>query len=161
MPRVRVPSRLGGRSGGEVGTTYISLILEVCAPLHHMMDQVGHEDSRTTLEIYAHVQKRVSRPQVKRAFEELLARTDVGELGVPAEAREKMSPQPPNGRSKPPGGPPDYRVVHTRTIDPPRMTSTSLITRDKPRISRAFPNGHGWFRTTDLSRVKRYCNGMN
>jgi predicted thioredoxin/glutaredoxin len=39
------------------------------------------------------VQKRVSRPQVKRAFEELLARTDVGELGVPAEPREKMSHQ--------------------------------------------------------------------
>ena len=73
--------------------TYISLMLEAGAPLHYVMDQVGHEDSKTTLEIYAHVQKRVSRPQVKRAFEELLARTDVGELGVPAEAREKMSHQ--------------------------------------------------------------------
>jgi integrase len=73
--------------------TYISLMLEAGAPLHYVMDQVGHEDSKTTLEIYAHVQKRVSRPQVKRAFEELLARTDVGELGVPAEPREKMSHQ--------------------------------------------------------------------
>jgi integrase len=73
--------------------TYISLMLEAGAPLHYVMDQVGHEDSKTTLEIYAHVQKRVSRPQVKRAFEELLARTDVGELGVPAEARDKMSHQ--------------------------------------------------------------------
>jgi integrase len=73
--------------------TYISLMLEAGAPLHYVMDQVGHEDSKTTLEIYAQVQKRVSRPQVKRAFEELLARSDLGEPGVPAEAREKMSPQ--------------------------------------------------------------------
>jgi integrase len=77
--------------------TYISLMLEAGAPLHYVMDQVGHEDSKTTLEIYAHVQKRVSRPQVKRAFEELLARTDVGELGVAAEAREKMSDQTAEG----------------------------------------------------------------
>jgi hypothetical protein len=28
-------------------------------------------------------------------------------------------------------------------------------TRKKAPISRAFSNGHGWFRTTDLSRVKR------
>jgi integrase len=71
--------------------TYISLMLEAGAPLYYVMDQVGHEDSKTTLEIYALVQKRVSRPQVKRAFEELLARTDVGQLGVPAEPRQKMS----------------------------------------------------------------------
>ncbi len=73
--------------------TYISLMLEAGAPLHYVMDQVGHEDSKTTLEIYAHVQKRISRPQVKRAFEELLARTDVGELSVPPDAREKMPRQ--------------------------------------------------------------------
>ena len=55
--------------------TYISLMLEAGAPLHYVMDQVGHEDSKTTLEIYAKVQKRLSRPQVKRAFEALLAGT--------------------------------------------------------------------------------------
>lgn len=73
--------------------TYISLMLEAGAPLHYVMDQVGHEDAKTTVEIHAYVQKRVSRPQVKRAFEELLARTDVGGPGVPAEAREKTSHQ--------------------------------------------------------------------
>jgi integrase len=41
--------------------TYISLMLEAGAPLHYVMSQVGHEDSKTTLEIYAHVQKRISR----------------------------------------------------------------------------------------------------
>ena len=71
--------------------TYISLMLEAGAPLHYVMDQVGHEDSKTTLEIYAQVQKRVSRPQVRRAFEELLARTDVGELGAPADIRPRVS----------------------------------------------------------------------
>ena len=57
------------------------------------MDQVGHEDSKTTLEVYAQVQKRLSRPQVKRAFEALLAGTDLGSPGIPAEGREKMSRQ--------------------------------------------------------------------
>jgi hypothetical protein len=37
------------------------------------MDQVGHQDSKTTLEIYAQVQKRVSRTKVHLAFDELLA----------------------------------------------------------------------------------------
>jgi hypothetical protein len=35
-------------------------------------DQVGHADSKTTLEIYAQVQKRVSRKNVHAAFDELL-----------------------------------------------------------------------------------------
>ena len=41
--------------------THISLMLEAGAPLPYVMDQVGHADSKTTLEIYAQVQKRVSR----------------------------------------------------------------------------------------------------
>ncbi len=55
-----------------------------------VMDQVGHEDSKTTLEIYALVQKRLSRPEVKRRFEELLAGSDFGDPGFPAEGRGKM-----------------------------------------------------------------------
>jgi hypothetical protein len=35
------------------------------------------------------------------------------------------------------------------------MTSNSLITRKRAPIYRAFLNGHGWARTSDLSRVKR------
>ena len=53
--------------------TYISLMLEAGAPLPYVMDQVGHLDSKTTLEIYAQVQKRVSRTKVHLAFDELLA----------------------------------------------------------------------------------------
>jgi hypothetical protein len=66
-------------------------MLEAGAPLHFVMDQVGHKDSKTALEIDAPVQKRVSRPQVKRAFEELLARSDVNQPSVLAEPSEKMS----------------------------------------------------------------------
>jgi Phage integrase family len=73
--------------------TYISLMLEAGAPLHYVMDQVGHEDSKTTLEIYAQVQKRLSRPQVKRAFEALLSGADFAGPSIPAEGREKMSRQ--------------------------------------------------------------------
>lgn len=52
--------------------TYISLMLEAGTPLPYVMDQVGHADSRTTLEIYAQVQKRVSRKNVHAAFDDLL-----------------------------------------------------------------------------------------
>jgi integrase len=57
--------------------TYISLMLEAGAPVHYVMGQVGHEDSKTTLEIYAQVQKRLSRKSVQKAFDALLA--DAGE----------------------------------------------------------------------------------
>ncbi len=54
------------------------------------MRQVGHEDSRTTLEVYAQVQQRLSRRQVHQAFDDLLA--SAGEVAdVPTEGREKMS----------------------------------------------------------------------
>jgi integrase len=56
--------------------TYISLMLEASAPLPYVMDQVGHADSKTTLEIYAQVQKRVSRKSVHAAFDELLHGAD-------------------------------------------------------------------------------------
>jgi integrase len=70
--------------------TYISLLIEAGAPLPYVMRQVGHEDSRTTLEVYAQVQQRLSRSRIHEAFDELPA--DVGGLGqVPTERREKMS----------------------------------------------------------------------
>ena len=56
--------------------TYISLMLEARAPLAYVMDQVGHADSKTTLEIYAQVQKRVSRKNVHAAFDKLLNGAD-------------------------------------------------------------------------------------
>jgi integrase len=64
--------------------TYISLMLEAGAPLPYVMDQVGHADSKTTLEIYAQVQKRVSRRNVHAAFDRLLngADSDVASAGV-------------------------------------------------------------------------------
>jgi integrase len=52
--------------------TCISLMIYAGAPLPYVMDQVGHADSKTTLEIYAQVQKRVSRTSVHAAFDELV-----------------------------------------------------------------------------------------
>ncbi len=70
--------------------TYISLMIEAGATLPYVMAQVGHEDSRTTLEVYAQVQPRLSRKQVHQAFDDLLA--SAGEAAdVPTEGREKMS----------------------------------------------------------------------
>ena len=70
--------------------TYTSLMIEAGAPLPYVMRQVGHEDSRTTLEVYAQVQQRLSRKQVHQAFDDLLA--SAGETAdVPPDGREKMS----------------------------------------------------------------------
>jgi site-specific recombinase XerD len=52
-------------------------MLEAGAPLPYVMDQVGHADSKTTLEIYAQVQKRVSCKNVHAAFDQLLAGADI------------------------------------------------------------------------------------
>lgn len=71
--------------------TYISLMLEANAPLHYVMDQVGHDDSKTTVEIYAQVQKRLSRRDVKRAFQKLLADSSISADVIPADPRDKMS----------------------------------------------------------------------
>jgi integrase len=69
--------------------TYISLLIEAGAPLPYVMRQVGHEDSRTTLEVYAQVQQRLSRKQVHQAFDDLLA--SAGEAAdVPTDPRGKM-----------------------------------------------------------------------
>jgi integrase len=71
--------------------TYISLMIEAGAPLPYVMSQVGHADSRTTLEIYAQVQKRLSRRQVHRAFDDLLASAGRSAIDVPTGADGKMS----------------------------------------------------------------------
>jgi integrase len=70
--------------------TYISLMIEAGAPLPYVMSQVGHADSRTTLEIYAQVQKRLSRTKVHRAFDDLLAAAGASQE-VPTDGRDKMS----------------------------------------------------------------------
>jgi hypothetical protein len=54
------------------------------------MQQVGHEDSRTTLEVYAQVQQRLSRKQVHQAFDDLLSSAG-GSTDIPTEGHEKMS----------------------------------------------------------------------
>ena len=56
--------------------TYISLMLEAGVPLPYVMDQVGHADSKTTLESYAQVQKRISRKNVHTAFDGLPSGAD-------------------------------------------------------------------------------------
>jgi integrase len=70
--------------------TYISLMIEAGAPLPYVMRQVGHEDSRTTLEVYAQVQQRLSRENVHRAFDDLLARAG-DDSHVPTGGRANMS----------------------------------------------------------------------
>jgi integrase-like protein len=52
--------------------TYVTLMLEAGAPLTYVQDQVGHEDTKTTQEIYARVLRRQQRAQVGAAFDELM-----------------------------------------------------------------------------------------
>ena len=67
-------------------------MIEAGAPLPYVMSQVGHADSRTTLEIYAQVQKRLSRKKVHRAFDDLLASAgSTGTIEVPTDRGGKMS----------------------------------------------------------------------
>jgi integrase len=56
----------------DVDVHHERLVIEAGAPLPYVMSQVGHADSRTTLEIYAQVQKRLShkkRPANERSLE--------------------------------------------------------------------------------------------
>ncbi|MGH2884818.1 MAG: tyrosine-type recombinase/integrase, partial [Solirubrobacteraceae bacterium] len=72
--------------------TYISLMIEAGAPLPYVISQVGHADSRTTLEIYAQVQKRLSRKKGHRAFDDLLASAGSADvIEVPTDRGDKMS----------------------------------------------------------------------
>ena len=52
--------------------TFVTLMLEAGAPLTYVQDQVGHEDAKTTQEIYARVLRRQQRAHVGAAFNELM-----------------------------------------------------------------------------------------
>ena len=52
--------------------TYISMMFAAGAEIPYVMAQVGHGDSKVTLEIYAQVLKRRDREQIGRAFDHLL-----------------------------------------------------------------------------------------
>jgi transposase len=55
-----------------IGAVDITLMLEAGAPLTYVQDQVGHEDTKTTQEIYARVLRRQQRAKVGAAFNELM-----------------------------------------------------------------------------------------
>jgi site-specific recombinase XerC len=52
--------------------TYISMMFAAGTEIPYVMAQVGHADSKVTLEIYAQVLKRRDREQIGRAFDHLL-----------------------------------------------------------------------------------------
>jgi integrase len=52
--------------------TFITLMLEAGAPVPYVQDQVGHEDAKTTLVIYAQVLKRRDRRRHGEAFDALM-----------------------------------------------------------------------------------------
>src|SRR5206468_12290109 len=52
--------------------TFVTLMLEAGAPLPYVQDQGGHEDAKTTQEIYSRVLRRQQRAHVGAAFNELM-----------------------------------------------------------------------------------------
>jgi hypothetical protein len=66
--------------------TYISMMFAAGAELPYVMAQVGHGDSKVTLEIYAQVLKRRDREQIGRAFDHLLVGGGGGEPRTAARA---------------------------------------------------------------------------
>jgi integrase/recombinase XerC len=93
--------------------TYVTLMFEAGAPVPYVMSQVGHEDSRTTLEIYARVQQRLSRRKVQLAFDALL-----------------NSAEAPSGR---PGKTVPRRATRARPDTPRRPAKRRPSTRRRPR----------------------------
>jgi integrase len=74
--------------------TYISMMFAAGAEIPYVMAQVGHHDSKVTLEIYAQVLKRRDRSQIGRAFDRLLQgrrRAKLGSTDGPAGAPPRLS----------------------------------------------------------------------
>jgi hypothetical protein len=69
--------------------TYISMMFAAGAEIPYVMAQVGHGDSKVTLEIYAQVLKRRDREQVGRAFDHLLVGGGRGEPRTAATAARR------------------------------------------------------------------------
>ena len=64
------------------------------AEIPYVMAQVGHGDSKVTLEIYAQVLKRRDREQIGRAFDHLLVGGGTGEPRTSAPAARRRSSRP-------------------------------------------------------------------
>jgi integrase len=69
--------------------TYISMMFAAGAEIPYVMAQVGHGDSKVTLEIYAQVLKRRDREQIGRAFDHLLVGGGRGEPRTAAPAARR------------------------------------------------------------------------
>jgi len=69
--------------------TYISMMFAAGAEIPYVMAQVGHGDSKVTLEIYAQVLKRRDREQIGRAFDHLLVGGGRGEPRAAARAARR------------------------------------------------------------------------
>ena len=117
--------------------TYVSMMLMATNfDVPYVQSQVGHADSKMTMDVYAQLLDR-SKREHGAAFDALINAARTGthpvQYGVSG---------PPIG---PLIGPPSPSSPNTTNTHPTRKTSTS----------RQFSDGRGWFRTSDLSRVKR------
>jgi integrase len=80
--------------------TYISMMFAAGAEIPYVMAQVGHADSKVTLEIYAQVLKRRDREQIGRAFDHLLVGGAHDEPPTTATASKRPSRRPKTRRRR-------------------------------------------------------------
>ncbi len=90
----REPPLPGSITAHTFRRTFITLMLEAGAPVPYVQGQVGHEDPKTTLEIYAQVLRRRDRRRHGEAFDALMADA------IPSAASIMMrgNPDRPEGR---------------------------------------------------------------
>jgi transcriptional regulator with XRE-family HTH domain len=84
--------------------TYITHMLEAGAPPSYVQEQVGHEDARTTLEIYSRVLRNRDRRRHVRAFDEIMRGA------IPSDAFGDPE-EPTVRRASAPSLPRDYRTL--------------------------------------------------
>jgi integrase len=128
--------------------TYISLLFALGAEVPYVMRQVGHTDPKVTLSIYAQVMYRG--PGETERLRALVNGSPVNGIHVDgAPAPNCPTPNPSSNLSE---------WAPMGTNDPNDSSPPVPARPDQPPISlenRPPGNGRGWFRTSDLSRVKR------
>jgi hypothetical protein len=162
IPVVREANRLRARQGlppigrhvtpHTLRKTYIALLLEADAPVSYVQAQVGHLSSKTTLEIYAYVLSRKQRGEVGRKIELILGQAANpssvdGRLPIPSSSEYALSAPSAHAEEAGKGRKRPYAIAMIHTLQAP--------TNKKGPVYRAFWDGRGWFRTSDLSRVNQ------
>jgi hypothetical protein len=138
--------------------TYIAMMFAAGAEIPYVMAQVGHDDSKVTLEIYAQVLKRRDREQIGRAFDHLLVAGGRVEPSTTARASRHPDQSLQGGATDWAGTPAESgQLGRNRAKDRakpqhPQRSAPGIHSprRRNPRACRGSPSGARGTRTPDL-----------